>query len=272
MAFSGKTVAVNVADEPTTKVSVDLSRETPVTATFCTVTVQLAVLLPSSVVTVIVAVPSALAVTNPVEETVATEVLLLVQVTFLFVALEGYTVAVSVPVAFGASVIEVLFKLTLVTGIVTVTEHVAFLLPSSVVTVIVVVPAPLAVTNPDAETVATEVLLLLQVTFLLVALEGDTVAVSCSVAFLARVIEDLLSVTPVTGIFTVTAQVADLLPAVAVIVAVPDPLEVTRPEEDTVATFVLDEDHVTVLFVAFDGVTVAVSCCVAFKLLKLRLF
>ena len=145
------------------------------------------------------------------------------------------------------------------------------MLPSAVVTVIVAVPAALAVTTPDVETVATDVLLLLQVTFLFVAVEGDTVAVSCSVAFLARVIEDLLSVTPVTGLFTVTAQVADLLPAVAVIVAVPDPLEVTRPEEDTVATFVLDEDHVTVLFVAFDGVTVAVSCCVAFKLLKLRL-
>ena len=52
-------------------------------------------MLPSVVVTVIVAVPAFFAVTTPEEETVATVVLLEDQVIFLFVALEGVTVAVS---------------------------------------------------------------------------------------------------------------------------------------------------------------------------------
>ena len=56
---------------------------------------QVAVLPPSSVVTVIVAVPSFTPVTNPLLSTVATAVLLLSHVTFLFVALEGVTVALS---------------------------------------------------------------------------------------------------------------------------------------------------------------------------------
>ena len=54
------------------------------------------------------------------------------------------------------------------------------MLPSAVVTVMVADPAPFAVTVP-LETVATEVLELLQDTFLLVALEGATVAVSVPV-------------------------------------------------------------------------------------------
>ena len=57
------------------------------------------------------------------------------------------------------------------------TEHVAFLPPSVVMTVIVADPAAFAVTTPDEETVATDVLLDDQVTDLSVALEGVTVAV-----------------------------------------------------------------------------------------------
>ena len=55
--------------------------------------------MPSSVVAVMVAVPFATAVTTPLLLTVATEVLLLDHVTFLFVALSGKTVAVSAVVA-----------------------------------------------------------------------------------------------------------------------------------------------------------------------------
>ena len=61
-----------------------------------TVTVQVAVFPPSLVLTVIVAVPEALAVTKPEEETVATEVLLEDQVTDLSVAFEGVIVAARV--------------------------------------------------------------------------------------------------------------------------------------------------------------------------------
>ena len=70
---------------------------------------------------------------------------------------------------------------------------------------------------------------------------------------------------PVTGtdIFTVTAQVAVLFDpsaALAVIVAVPLDTAVTNPVLLTVATAVLLLLHVTLLLVAFSGVTVAVSC------------
>ena len=61
-----------------------------------TATVQVAVLLePSAVLTVIVALPFATAVTRPFVSTVATAVLLLVHVTFLFVASLGITLAIS---------------------------------------------------------------------------------------------------------------------------------------------------------------------------------
>ena len=72
----------------------------------------------------------------------------------------------------------------------------------------------------------------------------------------------LLRLTPVTATvlaFTVTAHVAVFAPSAAFTVIVADPaaLAVTTPEEDTVATVVLLDDHVTDLFVAFEGVTVA---------------
>ena len=81
----------------------------------------------------------------------------------------------------------------------TVTVQVAVLLPSSEVAVIVALPAALAVTSPLASTVATEVLLLVQFTFLLVALLGATVAVKVSEAPTFNASELLLSETPVTG-------------------------------------------------------------------------
>ena len=137
--------------------------ETPVTATdaVVTVTLQLAVFPPSEVLTAIVAVPVALAVTTPLDETVATEVLLEDQVTDLLVALEGLTVALRDPVFPTRRLIDVLSRETPVTetfAAVTVTVHVAVLPPSTDLQVIVVEPADLAVTVPS-ETVATEVLL-----------------------------------------------------------------------------------------------------------------
>ena len=140
---------------------------------------------PSFVVTVIVAEPAAFAVTTPEVDTVAIDVLLEDQVTDLSVALEGVTVAVSVCVSPTVIERDVLFRLTPVTATVcawTVTEHVAFFPPSFVVTVIVADPAALAVTTPEEDTVATDVLLDDQVTDLSVALEGVTVAVSVCVS------------------------------------------------------------------------------------------
>ena len=57
---------------------------------------------------------------------------------------------------------------------------------------------------------------------------------------------------------TVTLQVALLVPAVAVIFAVPAATAVTLPVLSTVATDVLSEDHTTVS-VEPDGVTVAIK-------------
>jgi hypothetical protein len=126
-------------------------------------------------------VPADIAVTKPAVETVATEVLLLPQFTFIFVALEGDTVAVNWRVE--ASFITKLLKFRETSETETVKEktvitQVAVLFPSSVVTVIVAVPAETAFTSPVDETVATEGLSLFQLTYLLSALEGETVAVN----------------------------------------------------------------------------------------------
>ena len=172
-----------------------------------TVTMQLAVLLSSSVVTVMVAVPSFTPLTNPSLFTVATSVLLLAHVTFLFVALEGVTVALSC-VSSPSFTSGFPTMLTPLTGIfcsllVTVTAHVAVWFPSAV-TVIVASPGATAVTFPLLSTVATLSLLLSHVTLLFVAVEGDTVALRFVVSPTLRLTELLSSLTPVTLIpFTV---------------------------------------------------------------------
>ena len=82
---------------------------------------------------------------------------------------------------------------------------------------------------------------------------------------LVKVAEVRLRLIPVTGTgkFTVTLQVALLFEpsaVLAVIVALPLDTAVTRPVLLTVATDGLLLVHVTLLFVALLGVTVAVSC------------
>jgi hypothetical protein len=70
-----------------------------------------------------------------------------------------------------------------------------------------------------------------------------------------------------TGIaVTVMLQFAVYPPSfvLTVIVALPAARAVTSPFVETVAIFVLLDDHVTLLFVAFEGETVAVNCTVAF--------
>ena len=139
---------------------------------------QVAVLLPSSVVTVIVVVPAFKAVTLP-STTVATDVLLLFHDTFLLVALSGLTVAVKVIVSPSVNEAVVLSNDTLVTGYTfatTVTLQVAVLAPSSVFAVMVAVPGAIAVTTPPL-TDATEELLEIHRIVLFSASEGEIVAV-----------------------------------------------------------------------------------------------
>ena len=132
-------------------------------------------------VALIVTVPEAFAVTKPDELTVATAGLPDTHVTFLLVAFDGVTVAVSWKLLPGAMVLDDSSNVIPVTETiedVTVTAQVACLFPSTVATVMVAVPALLAVTKPDELTDATFALFDVHVTFLLVAFDGVTVAVS----------------------------------------------------------------------------------------------
>ena len=131
-----------------------------------TVTEQVFVLLPSVVVTVIVAVPAATADTCPLLLTVATAVLELVQETLLSVAFAGKTVAVRSVLPPIWRFADVGLMLTPVTAIAsTVTEQEAEMVLSVVeVAVIVAVPAATPVTFPELSTVAILVLLLDQLT------------------------------------------------------------------------------------------------------------
>jgi hypothetical protein len=95
-----------------------------------------------------VAVPMSIAVTLPSVLTVATAVLLLFHVTFLFVASVGVTVAVSVLVEPFSRESVVGMTVTSITGTMTVTTQVAVFSPSTVVHVIVAVPSLIAVTTP----------------------------------------------------------------------------------------------------------------------------
>jgi hypothetical protein len=94
VAVLGEIVAVSWRVLLVATLALVLLRLTPVTGVV-TVIAEVAVKPPSAVVTVIVAVPVATAVTRPVELTVATVVALLDQVRAVLVALAGVSVAVS---------------------------------------------------------------------------------------------------------------------------------------------------------------------------------
>ena len=124
--------------------------------------------------------------------------------------------------------------------------------------VIVASPDFFAVTLPSA-TVATDTSDEPQVTDLSVALSGLTVAVIVSVSPTCidrEVLSRVIDVTVTTLAETLTVQVEDLPPALAVIVAVPSLTAVTVPEF-TLATEALDEAHITPSYSASFGRTVA---------------
>jgi hypothetical protein len=130
----------------------------------------------------------------------------------------------------------------------------------------VALPADIAVTVPVDDTNATAVLLLFHDTFLLVALEGETVALRVSLAPTVNERLVLLRLTPVTPTIllppvTETEQLAVLLPSVVVtvMVALPADIPITSPVDDTEATAELLLLHNTTLFAASDGEMVAVK-------------
>ena len=244
LALLGVIVAVNVNSFVPFKSNVFvvslndiLSGSTSPVSVFTTVTLHVAV-FPLAVVTVIVVVPFAIAVTFPFFVTVATSGLLLAHVRLVF-ALLGVIVAVNVNsfVPFKSNVFAVSLNDILsgstspVSVFTTVTLHVA-VFPLAVVTVIVVVPFATAVTFPSCVTVATSGLLLVQVkVFSLLALLGVIVAVNVNsfVPFKSNVfvvsLNDTLSgstTSELPAFVTITLQVAVFpLAVVAVIVHSP---------------------------------------------------
>jgi hypothetical protein len=123
-------------------------------------------------------------------------------------------------------------------------------LPSFAVARIVVDPLATGVTRPVLLTVATAAFVEDHVSVLFNAFVGATVAVNCCGAcptYIVRDVEGVITM-EVTGVVTVTTQVAvNLVPVavVAVIVAEPVATAVTRPVVAfTVATAVLEELHV----------------------------
>ena len=176
-----------------------------------TVTLQIAVLLPSAVMTEICVVPSFTPVTTPLCETVAMLGVEDSQVTCLFVASAGSTVALRTSEPPTPRFRLLLFSVTPVTSFfasVTVTTQEAYLpLSSAAFATMVAFPAFLAVTTPSLETAATPASEDSQVTSLFVALDGESDA--CSVKFcpVVRLSVLLFSVMPLTATFGISTSV-----------------------------------------------------------------
>ena len=105
-----------------------------------------------------------------------------------------------------------------------------------------------------------------QVTALLFAVAGPTVALSVIFLFLFMVavfLFNLIEETIITELIVHLAVI--LLPSfdLHVITAEPFPTALTTPVDETVATLVFDDDHVTALLFAAAGPTVALSVNVA---------
>lgn len=227
----------------------------------------------------IVAVPLVTAVTRPPSETVATPSADVAHVTAApttTLPAASFTVATNVAVSPNdGNVNTVSDNSTLVAVWSTVTVIVSLSSPEVAVTV--AEPSATDVTSPADDTVATASSDVAHVRVgpeIVDPAAFLTVAVSWAVSSRAKKLSTVSDSSRLTGTATVTEAVPFADPEVAEMVAAPSATEVTRPEEDTVATDVLDELHVTLalLIVApFWSLTVADSCCVAPTDEKLRL-
>jgi hypothetical protein len=220
-------------------------------ATGAGVIVIVALPLFPSLVAVMLAVPTATAVTTPSAETVATAGLRELHVTArpLSVApLASSVVAAAWPVPTAVMEFGVRLTFTEATGTtVTVIEVVAVF--PSLVAVMVAVPTDTAVTRPVVLTVAAPVLLELHVTARPVSalpLASLVSAASCWVAPVTMLADKGVMVTDATGTAETVIVALPLFPSlVAVICAVPGASAVTAPLGETVATADLSELHVT---------------------------
>ena len=178
-AFSGSTLAIKEIVSNSNNSNSVCSKLTPVTATAIGKTVSCAFTEnpPSTVVTVIMVSPSLIAVTKPDSSTVATCVFSEDQITSDTLAFSGDTVADKVIISCSKSVICVRFKETPETAMGrTLIELAAVNPPSTVVTVMMVSPSPMAVTRPNSLTLATCGSSEDQMTSVLVAFSGKTIA------------------------------------------------------------------------------------------------
>ena len=145
--------------------------------------------------------------------------------------------------------------------------HFAYLpLPSLALHLITARPFFLPTTVPLVVTVAMFLFEETQVTALLFAVAGPTVALSVIFPFLFMVavfLFNLIEETIITELIVHLAVI--LLPSfdLHVITAEPFPTALTTPVDETVATLVFDDDHVTALLFAAAGPTVALSVNVA---------
>ena len=202
VASSGKIVTSRDTVSPASIVIDQLSTFTLVTGITLACTVNAHAAENDPAVAVMSAFPAETAVTLPFSSTVAIEASELLHVTFLSVAFSGATVAFNTrlsPATMVALVWSKVIPVTATSFAATVTVQVAVLEPSVVVTVIVVEPALTAVTLPLLSTVAMFESDDFQLTALLVALSGVTVAVKVSEVPSVRLMEALLMLTPVTA-------------------------------------------------------------------------
>jgi hypothetical protein len=195
-----------------------------------------------SLAAVIFAVPGPTAVTIPVPDTVATFVLSELHVTIRPVntpARASWSVAVACVVVPATIVLSVIATLTDATGA-GVTVSVATPVLPSLVAVIIAGPSLTAVTTPLLDTVATALLLELQLNGRPVSrppLASRVVAVACDVSTAVIVVGTRATVTEATETGTTVIVALPLLPSlVATISAVPGATAVTTPVADTVAT------------------------------------
>ena len=250
VALLGEIVAVSCTVLPMIRLPAVLLSLTLLTGRYTVIFTTAFLPLPSFAVAVIVAVPGLTPFTTPLDVTETILELLVDQVTSCR-ASAGRIATASDANSPLLSLLGGATNAMLVTPGVTVSRYVASTLsfaPYFARAVIVACPLPTAVTSPLLLTVATAASPVVQMIAFEVALLGEIVAVSCTVLPMIRLPAVLLSLTLLTGRYTVIFTTAFLpLPsfAVAVIVAVPGTTPFTAPVFEMVAIFELLVDHLS---------------------------
>ncbi len=263
VAFAGNTVAVKVISSPTkplfSPAIVILSTRTTDSLMVISCVVSIAPFL-----AVIVTLPAFNSVTTP-SDTVASVSSLDNQITILSVAFSGKTVATSVIISSTSPTVSPLIVIlsTAIIGSVMVMTCLSSTSPA--LAVIVTAPTFNSVTTP-LDTVASVSSLDDQTTVLSVAFSGSTVTVNVIVSPVSPsdfpLIVTVSTSTSTTGSEIEIIWVADLVPAVAVMVTLPAFNKLTLPFV-TVANVSSLDDQAMVLSVAFAGKTVAVKVIIS---------